>query len=665
MTMTISVNAKLSKTTLPQHPAQPQQLTQPQPLAVEEYQSLKPNQSNHQPGSAYCLIVLDQSARMAELYRPAEPIRKADLATLIGSQVLAEFQSLQNEPEDLVVSVLCYGNSVTSGLVGAASPKTLVSIRELEDYRLDRPQIRQPQAKPSSAKERSSAPAQDDGTGPSKQSATGRLPIWVRPQAQGKQTLADTAEPVSTIINRWLERSPRTVPPVILHISGQAEGAETLNPWQSALESAKQQGTLVFHCCLSGGETAQVSFPQQLNQLPSANHHALMQASSRLPHAMVVSSDAGDQLEDAYGLMVNPGPSEVQQFSRLLTRFIAASFRQTAPVNGAAVTEQPTQSLPMVQQSSTRSHITESLHSSLRVMTALVFWLLGIGVLWGCSQTIEPAHWLETSCLCSLLIATGLVWLSAPSLTHFMLNCCGFQLVEVLFKQYVLPALGINAIFIFSITTHAAQHLPAGLTQGWVFSVVGSTALVALGYGATIRWKDLKILGKSLQAHFMPLLKAGLTLVFFGGLLNWCLNLDIDAGVLLTFGIILSFIALRLTLRWGLYLGMLIFVFLPGWMGKCMGSGLQGIFKDALASYRALTTNGRGLFRAAPWQSHWKTSYVHLFALSMMLSLSLGSWGFYTLASHRPHFEHYPENLALYPSLVQERVVDWIYLISD
>ena len=114
---------------------------------------------------------------------------------------------------------------------------------------------------------------------------TRKVPVWLRPEANGGNPICAALTTVSEALKGWLPQHPDSFPPIVIHVTdGEYHGEDPEPLAQEIMSLATNDGnTLLFNIHLSGKKARPVQFPDREAGLPSKEAELLFRISSVLP----------------------------------------------------------------------------------------------------------------------------------------------------------------------------------------------------------------------------------------------------------------------------------------------------------------------------------------------------------------------------------------------
>lgn len=258
------------------------------------------------------IFLIDQSGSMADSFGMEGAGRKADFVADVVNRTLHDLVIRCTKTEEIRnyyhVSVLGYGGSVQSALVGPLAGKHVVPISEVAESpaRLD---VRVKKA--------------PDGAGGLVEQQV-RFPIWVDPQSNGGTPMCEALKQAKRLIEQWVSEHRNGFPPTVLHLTdGESTDGDPAQLGKEILSLSTGDGpVLVFNCHVSSHASSKLEYPSDQNSLPDEFARTLFSISSTLPEAF---RKAAEQIgvktsEGSRGFVFNGDPASVVQFFEIGTR---------------------------------------------------------------------------------------------------------------------------------------------------------------------------------------------------------------------------------------------------------------------------------------------------------------------------------------------------------
>jgi hypothetical protein len=206
------------------------------------------------------------------------------------------------------ISVIGYGDDVSSGLSGSLSGKQIISIEELANNTL---RVEKREKKES------------DGTGQLVEKPY-KMPIWVDPVASGMTPMREAFLQAKEIIEPWISDHSEGFPPIVINVTdGEANDGDP----EEIAEDIKQLKTndgnaLVFNAHLSSSRSIPIQFPDRIDGLPDDFAKMLFRMSSNLPQPMLEVAKAESFIvgEGSRGFVFNSDFVNLVQFINIGTR---------------------------------------------------------------------------------------------------------------------------------------------------------------------------------------------------------------------------------------------------------------------------------------------------------------------------------------------------------
>ena len=238
--------------------------------------------------------------------------RKCDAVADAVNSLLREF-SLRCAKSESVrdyfhIGLLSYGANIGSAFDGKLAGREIIPISEIAQNPLE---IIEKVKKV------------EDGTG-GLVNETVKIPIWIRPVADGETPMCRAIAEIEKIIQGWINQHPSSFPPIVINIT---DGESTDGDPTKAADSLKTLSTddgnlLLFNAHISSHKATPVEFPDREENLPDQYAQLLFRMSSVLPEYMRSQAQAeGYQVTDhTRGFVFNADMVALVRFLDIGTR---------------------------------------------------------------------------------------------------------------------------------------------------------------------------------------------------------------------------------------------------------------------------------------------------------------------------------------------------------
>lgn len=214
----------------------------------------------HRQNPSCLLFLIDQSYSMSDPFGRQPSKRKADGVADSTNRTLKEViirSSKKQKCRDYFhVGIIGYGLSVAPALGGVHGGQELVPLSKLSDHPID---VRE-----------------EDGK---------QIPIWVRPEANGKTPMVEALRVAHRIVSEFVAQHPTCFPPSVFNVTdGLVTDGDPREAAAAVRGVASDDGnTLLYNIHISDKSTDPIMFPKDNKSLVDDYARLLFEMSSTLP----------------------------------------------------------------------------------------------------------------------------------------------------------------------------------------------------------------------------------------------------------------------------------------------------------------------------------------------------------------------------------------------